>query len=73
MPVLQDTGDAATVLLAKLGQPAAAGEWERYPSQKSTPLALTAGQKVLLEAVSSNTAAAGTLQVGVRVPGSSPK
>ncbi len=62
-----------TALLARLTQPAAAGEWERHGSQRSGNVYLEAGERILLEAISSNQAASGALQVGVRVPGSEPR
>ena len=70
---LQETGELTTYTLARLSQAASPGEWEKYPGQRSAPLMLKAGQRVLLEATSTNAAATGVLQVGVRVPGSGPR
>ncbi|KXZ47880.1 hypothetical protein GPECTOR_32g493 [Gonium pectorale] len=49
-------------------------EWFKYPAtQQSAPLALTAGQAVLLEARGSNAGGPGGINVGVTMPSSDPK
>ncbi len=48
-------------------------EWTKFPTQRSAPLLLVAGQPVLLEAVHCNQWSAGLGQVGVIVPSDQPR
>jgi hypothetical protein len=50
-----------------------ADDWTKFASQRSAPLALAAGQQVLLEAAHCNQWSSGIAQVGVVAPSDTPR